>query len=100
MAATSKRQLERILTDRLDLEKPVFDLEKLPGGKLSGSIVSDTFQGVDNIARQRMIWDALDEEFSSKSRDVVGTLLAYTKAEWHVPLQGDPSNVKRQRKSN
>jgi acid stress-induced BolA-like protein IbaG/YrbA len=99
MAATSKKQLEKILTDRLGLEDPGFLLEKLPGGKLSGSIISDTFRGSDNIARQRKIWNALNEEFGAGSRDIVGTLLAYTKAEWYVPLEGDPSHVKKQRKA-
>ena len=95
MATTTKSQLEKILTERLELEDPEFFLEKLPGGKLSGNVVSDTFLEVDNIARQQQIWIALDEEFGAESRAVVGNLLAYTKAEWHVPLQGDPVNTKR-----
>ena len=98
MAVTAKKRLEEALTERLRLRDPEFHLEKL-GGKLSGSIVSDSFRGVDSIARQRRIWDALEKEFGDGSRDAVGTLLAYTKAEWYVPLEGDPLNLKKQRKT-
>ena len=86
------------MTDRLRLRDAEFHLERL-GGKLSGSIVSDTFRGVDSLARQNRIWDALEREFGDDSRDVVGTLLAYTKAEWYVPLEGDPAYKKKQRKT-
>ena len=99
MATTSKTKLEKVLTARLGLEDPEFFLEKLSDGKLSGNIVSDTFRGMDSIDRQRNIWDALQQEFGEDSRERVGTLLAYTKAEWYVPLQGDPANGKRQKKT-
>ena len=89
MAATTEQELKKILIERLSLQGAEFHLEKLPGGKFSGNIVSDSFHGVDSIERQRRIWDALEEEFGDRSRDVVGTLLAHTKDEWHVPLQGD-----------
>jgi len=92
---TTKKKLEEVLTARLGLREPEFYLEKLPGGKLSGSVVSDTFEGLDNVARQQSIWDALDQEFGPESQEVVGAPLAYTKAEWHVPLQGDRANGKR-----
>jgi len=98
MATTSKKKLQEIMTDRLGLKDPEFHLEKLPGGKLSGSIISDTFARVDHLNRQRKIWDALDVEFGENSRNIVGTILAYTKAEWHVPLEGDPGHIKRRRR--
>lgn len=99
MAATTKKKLEEVLTARLGLQEPEFYLEKLPGGKLSGNVVSDTFKGSDDIARQQCIWDALEQEFGAKSRDLVGTLLAYTKAEWYIPLQGDRDNGKQEKRS-
>ena len=99
MASASTTKLKTVLTKRLRLRDPEFHLERLSGGKLSGNIVSDTFRGVDDVERQRRIWDALDEEFGDGSREVVGTLLAYTKGEWHVPLEGDPPGMKRQRKT-
>lgn len=98
MATKSFKKLEDALTRRLKLRDPEFHLERL-GGKLSGNIVSDTFRGVNDIERQRKLWDALEAEYGEDSRDVVGTLLAYTKAEWHVPLEGDPVNLKKQRKT-
>ena len=95
MAKTTSRKLQEILRDRLSLEDAEFHLEKLPDGKFSGSIVSNSFHGVDSVARQRQIWDALEDEFGDRSRDAVGTLLAYTKDEWHVPLEGDLPPVKK-----
>jgi acid stress-induced BolA-like protein IbaG/YrbA len=98
MAATTKKQLERILNDRLRLKDPEFLFEKLPGGKFSGNLVSDTFVGLEHIDRQKRIWEALEAEFGEDSPNLVGTILAYTRAEWDVPLEGDPPrHVKPQR---
>jgi acid stress-induced BolA-like protein IbaG/YrbA len=88
MAKTSKAKLQQVLTKRLRLEEPEFHLEKLSGGKLSGNIVSDTFEEMDDLERQREIWDALEAEFGDDASALVGTLLAYTKAEWNIPLSG------------
>lgn len=66
---------------------------------MSGSVISDTFRGVNDIERQRRIWNALKKEYGEDSREIVGVLLAYTKAEWHVPLEGDPPHLKKQRKA-
>jgi acid stress-induced BolA-like protein IbaG/YrbA len=85
-AALTKKQLEAALKKRLRLAAPNFCLEKLPGGRFSGSIVSDTFQGVGNLERQKRIWDALDAEYGADSVTLVGTLLAYTRAEWNTKL--------------
>ena len=86
MAATSQKRLKQILTERLGLSEPEFYLERLSGGKLSGNIVSDTFNGLALVERQRRIWEALDGAFPGRSALLVGTLLAYTKDEWHVNL--------------
>ena len=86
MDATSEEKLEQVLTEKLDLDDPEFYLKELPGGKLSGNIVSDTFAGMDDAERQRRIWEALDAEFQGDSTQIVSTLLAYTKAEWNVDL--------------
>jgi len=61
-------------------------LEVLPGGKVSGSVISDSFSGMSDSDRQKRIWDALDQEFGEESVKLVGTLLAYTDAEWNVDL--------------
>jgi acid stress-induced BolA-like protein IbaG/YrbA len=90
--AIAKSRLETSLTKRLKLQAPIFHLEALPDRKWSGSVVSDSFRGVANVDRQRRIWDALDAEFGPKSVAFVGTLLAYTQAEWNVDLT-TPSKV-------
>jgi len=87
MAKITKTGLRRILTDRLKLKDALFELEELSRGKISGSVVSDSFQGLKDSERQRRIWDALDEELGKESTRVVGTLLAYTQAEWNVDLE-------------
>ena len=99
MGSPSATKLKTALTKRLRLREPEFHLERLSGGKLSGNIVSDSFRGIDDVERQRKLWDALEAEYGDDSRDVVGVLLAYTKAEWHVPLEGDPAHMKKQRKT-
>ena len=86
----SKQELQRFLTRTLKLRSPRFELERLPGGKLSGSVISDTFKGKTDLARQKAIWDALDKAYGARSTAEVGTLLAYTTAEWNVDLAGKP----------
>ena len=87
MCTTSQEKIKRVLTERLKLHKVEFHLEELSGGKISGNVISDTFDGMDDAERQRVIWDALDAEFGIQSTQAVGTLLAYTSAEWYVTLQ-------------
>ncbi len=87
----SKQELENVLIRRLQLSAPQFVLEKLPGGKVSGSVVSDFFRGMTDSERQRRIWDALDAEFGPNSTKLVGTLLAYSDTEWYVDLDGAPA---------
>lgn len=87
MAKVTRKALEKLLTDRLELENPSFELEQLPGGRISGSVISDSFEGMKDSDRQRRIWDALEAEFGSDSTSVVGTLLAYTDPEWKLDLK-------------
>lgn len=86
MEAVTQVKLKNVLTRRLKLRSPRFDLEKLPSGRISGSVVSDTFKGVSDSVRQKRIWDALDAEYGETSARIVGTLLAYSDAEWDLPL--------------
>lgn len=81
----SQKKLKDELNARLQLKTPEFHLETC-GGKLSGSLVSDTFLGLDDHERQLRIWNALNDAFGSQSVKFVGTLLAYTRAEWNVTL--------------
>ena len=68
-------KIQDVLTERLELDDPVFQLEKLPNGKYSGSIISDSFVKMSDLERQRAIWSALDDEFGDDSTTHVGTLL-------------------------
>lgn len=86
MKSMTETELQEILTSRLSLKSPRFELERLPNGKLSGSVVSNSFQGKGDSDRQREIWDALEKELGAKCTSLVGTLLAYTDAEWNVDL--------------
>ncbi|HSW46817.1 MAG TPA: hypothetical protein VLM89_14750 [Phycisphaerae bacterium] len=79
-------ELEKVLEARPGLVSPRFELETLPGGKISGSVISDSFSGLTDTDRQKRIWDALDREYGAQSTSLVGTLLAYTAAEWNVDL--------------
>jgi acid stress-induced BolA-like protein IbaG/YrbA len=81
----SKIKLQRLLSQNLALNRPVFKLERI-GSKLAGSIISNTFRGKTDRRRQKMIWDALDAEMGPASVKEVGTLLAYTPEEWNVDL--------------
>src|SRR4051794_38515350 len=82
----SHDKLKEVLTRRLRLKDPYFRLEGR--GRVSGSVVSATFAGKGDSDRQRMIWDALDEELGPASVREVGMLLAYTPDEWDLRLEG------------
>jgi acid stress-induced BolA-like protein IbaG/YrbA len=84
MDAKSQEQvIEEALSTQLGLRDPEFHLEILPSGSVSGSIVSDTFAGMDDLERQHRIWDVLDNIYGPASTKMVGTLLAYSKKEWN-----------------
>ena len=82
----SEQELRDVLTRRLALTTPHFELEKLPGGKIAGSVISDRFAGMSDSDRQEAIWDALESEYGAGATACVSTLLAYTGAEWNVDL--------------
>jgi len=86
MSTVTKKKLQDVLTTKLNLVDARFVLEKA-GAKLSGNIISATFSGKDDQQRQRMIWDALEDEFGAQCVHLVGTLLAYTPEEWGVNLE-------------
>ena len=81
----SKVKLQQLLSRNLKLKQPIFRLEKM-GAKLAGSIISETFRGKSDRQRQKMIWDTLAAELGASYVKEVGTLLAYTPAEWNIDL--------------
>ena len=86
MDKITKRKLRDILATELKLEQPGFELEQLPGGRISGSVISDSFDGMKDSDRQKQIWDALEKALGEEAIRLVGTILAYTGAEWNVEL--------------
>ena len=82
----SHEKLKEILTRRLRLKAAVFNLEGR--ARISGSIISQSFAGKGDSERQKLLWDALDEELGADSTKEVGMLLAYTPDEWELPLEG------------
>jgi acid stress-induced BolA-like protein IbaG/YrbA len=87
MEPMTKKNLESVLAKRLKLDRPHFRLEK-HGRKWSGSIISPSFRGANDLKRQREIWNALNDAFGPESTHKVGMLLAYTPEEWDLPLEG------------
>jgi acid stress-induced BolA-like protein IbaG/YrbA len=83
MPRLSKRRLEEILTRELRLRDPAFRLDATYG-RISGSVISDTFKRKDDYQRQKMIWDALERALGPNAIRLIGMLLAYTKAEWNI----------------
>lgn len=87
-ALVGKTKVRHLLTTRLKLKDPRFVLEKA-GARVSGSIISASFRGKSDIARQTMLWDALEAELGAGAAQTVGTLLAYTPEEWDLDLVVD-----------
>ena len=85
----SKVKLQQLLTKGLSLKEPTFRLEKI-GTKLSGSVISESFEGKTARQRQKMVWDALDAALGASATLEVGTLLLYAPEEWDVPLTALP----------
>ena len=62
--------------------------EEMPNGKISGEVISPQFAEMGGLERQKLIWEALDQEFRADAPLVVSVLLAYTPEEWDMPLEG------------
>ncbi len=93
MAKLTKDGLAKLLTQRLRLRNPEFRLEKA-GERLVGNVISETFKGKRDYQRQRLIWDALEEEFGPDAVLRVGLLLAYTPDEWKLGSEEEPMQAK------
>jgi len=78
----TQKELKQVLTERLKLDSPTFQLEN-HGGKVSGSVISETFVGWDSAKRQERVWHALQQEYGGEAVMIVGALLLYTPNEWN-----------------
>ena len=56
------------------------DLEEMPGGRLSGSVVWDGFTEYDQTERQKLVREALKSALGAQVQHI-GVLLTYTQAE-------------------
>ena len=81
----SKIKLQRLLTEELELEDPVFKLERI-GTKLAGSVISPTFRRKSARTRLHRLWAALDKTLGTAAVRQVGTILMYTPEEWNIDL--------------
>src|SRR5947207_1773780 len=66
---------------------------------LSGSIISETFRGKNDLQRQWMLRAAVEAELGDAANELVGILLAYTPEEWDIDV-GAFSNGRRSRAGN
>ncbi len=86
--ATLEQKLMRIVEEDLQGEAR---LETLPGGHVSGDVVSPLFEGKDYRDRRLLIREAIRRhvelgDLTADEQHQVGTLLTYTPAEWNVVL--------------
>lgn len=77
----TQKKLKEILGKILDA--PEYHLE-MHGNKVAGSVVSDTFVGIDDFTRQQMVFKALGDYGVD-----ISWMLAYTYDEWNVELAYD-----------
>jgi len=81
--ASLKNRIEQLLRSSLDhLDS---HLERLPDGRVAGTIVSADFSGVDHDDRQKRLWKILDE-LPAESVSKVGAITALTPEEWSVEI--------------
>jgi acid stress-induced BolA-like protein IbaG/YrbA len=94
----SKVKVAQTLTRALKLKEPTFRLERW-GDQVYGSVISATFRRMDDLRRQRSIWNALEAEFGPKARQQVGMILAYTPQEWDFDASEPPRNAPTTKKT-
>lgn len=87
MKHMTQQQLRIFLTKELKLKAPQFRLETW-GGRINGSIVSESFTRMGDSERQDRIWNALDRRYGADAKREVGMLLAFSPEEWNIELEG------------
>ena len=77
-----KEELEQTLSDpESKIEKPKFELESIPKGKVGGFVISRTFFGMSQLDRQNLVWDYLDAKLPKEKRMRIVTLVTLTPGE-------------------
>ena len=81
--ASLKNEIEELLRSSLKNVEP--HLERLPGGRVGGTIVTGDFSGVDHDDRQKRLWEILDQ-LPADRVSKVGPITALTPEEWSVEI--------------
>ena len=82
-----QQKLTEIIERRLDRGQA--DLERLPGGRIAGHVISPEFDDTDFLARRDKLNAILEEELSPDELREISILLNYTPEEWNIPLEAD-----------
>lgn len=62
-----KNKLETLISNPASgIADPKFDLKEMPGDKVGGFIISQTFVDKSQIERQNMVWDYLDNNLDKE----------------------------------
>lgn len=59
------------------------EIEEMPGGRLSGSVFWSGFSQYDQVDRQNLVRDALEQALGAEAQQV-GVLLTYTPVELSI----------------
>lgn len=77
--ARLRQKVARVLRQRLDDFQDA--LEDLPGGRVSGVVISSTFTSLDHQARQAKLNSILQRELTAEELSSIGAIAALTPAE-------------------
>jgi len=58
--------------------------ETVPGIKIGGALISPQFVGMEQIDRQRLLWNALREDLSTEELSHLGTFLTFNPYEVEI----------------
>lgn len=81
MAKVHQKLIRTLRTKFKDVED---HLEDLPGGRVSGILVSSAFEQLDHGDRQKKVWTILKRSLSTKEFQLVGAIALLTPAELNV----------------
>lgn len=66
---------------QIGLKDPTVELEVAPNGRIGGYIISDSFEELPQLERQRKIWDFLKQSLDRDKQLGIISLLTLTPAE-------------------
>jgi acid stress-induced BolA-like protein IbaG/YrbA len=87
IASSIEEKVKSLLTKHFDENEIIF--EDNPDGRVSGIIVSEKFEDMDDLQRQKIIWGLLRNEISKVERWQIIGFIAATPAEYKCLLVPD-----------